>query len=390
MGTTRAVPAADFPYRLTRVGVIMSPEDGNPLEVDGVLNPGSGRGPDGELYLLPRLVAGGQRLPDRPGQDQHGRRGADLGDPRGRGAGAGPELGAGRRSRRGRGPAGDLDRGPRRARDDLRRVRAAGAADGGGHLDRPAARGPGTGRCTSPTTTRWTATSTCSTTRTRSSSPSRSRAPDGTLSLAVLHRPMWDLDEIEPRPGPAAAGRAARSAGRHLDLLRAAGRGRRLISVALTGWQQHRFVAGPEFAFEELKIGGGPAPLRVPEGWLIIHHGVTGVLVRGVRPAEARELRRRRDDLGRGTAVGGRLPDLDPAAGARDRGRALGHRAQRRLSHRHRADRRRALRLLRHGRLQDRRGPDRRAVAIAAHPQPTRTFDDEATSRRVPLRFAAC
>ena len=37
----------------------MSPEPGNPLEAEGVLNPGSGRGPDGELYLLPRLVAAG-------------------------------------------------------------------------------------------------------------------------------------------------------------------------------------------------------------------------------------------------------------------------------------------------------------------------------------------
>jgi predicted GH43/DUF377 family glycosyl hydrolase len=35
----------------------MSPEDGNPLEVDGVLNPGSGRDAHGNLYLLPRLVA---------------------------------------------------------------------------------------------------------------------------------------------------------------------------------------------------------------------------------------------------------------------------------------------------------------------------------------------
>ncbi|MCU1583300.1 MAG: putative glycosylase, partial [Microbacteriaceae bacterium] len=48
-----------FPYRLTRVGVVMTPEPGNDLEVEGVLNPGSGRGPDGELYLLPRLVAHG-------------------------------------------------------------------------------------------------------------------------------------------------------------------------------------------------------------------------------------------------------------------------------------------------------------------------------------------
>ena len=34
----------------------------------------------------------------------------------------------------------------------------------------------------------------------------------------------------------------------------------------------------PEYPFEELKIGAGPAPIRVPEGWLLLHHGVTGVI----------------------------------------------------------------------------------------------------------------
>ena len=34
-------------------------EAGNPHEVEGVLNPGAIRGPDGELYLFPRLVAKG-------------------------------------------------------------------------------------------------------------------------------------------------------------------------------------------------------------------------------------------------------------------------------------------------------------------------------------------
>ena len=48
-----------FPYRLSRAGVIMTPAPGDPLEAEGVLNPASGRGPDGELYLLPRLVAEG-------------------------------------------------------------------------------------------------------------------------------------------------------------------------------------------------------------------------------------------------------------------------------------------------------------------------------------------
>jgi predicted GH43/DUF377 family glycosyl hydrolase len=30
-----------------------------------------------------------------------------------------------------------------------------------------------------------------------------------------------------------------------------------------------------------LKVGAGPPPLRVDEGWLLIHHGVSGELVGG-------------------------------------------------------------------------------------------------------------
>ena len=46
-------------FQLQRLGMIMEPEPGNPHEVGGVLNPGAVRGPDGELYLFPRLVAKG-------------------------------------------------------------------------------------------------------------------------------------------------------------------------------------------------------------------------------------------------------------------------------------------------------------------------------------------
>ena len=45
--------------QLKRLGIVMEPEPGNPMEVDGVLNPASARGPDGQLYLFPRLVARG-------------------------------------------------------------------------------------------------------------------------------------------------------------------------------------------------------------------------------------------------------------------------------------------------------------------------------------------
>jgi predicted GH43/DUF377 family glycosyl hydrolase len=103
--------------------------------------------------------------------------------------------------------------------------------------------------------------------------------PDGQPSYAMLHRPMWDLSWIlegageplpigltDPRPGmwvsyaPAAAVQA--------DIR------------ALTRVLDHRLVALPEQPWEALKIGGGTPPVRVPEGWLTLFHGVAGELVR--------------------------------------------------------------------------------------------------------------
>src|SRR5580693_7140347 len=45
--------------QMRRLGEIMEPEPGNPMEVEGVLNPAAARGRDGQLYLFPRLVARG-------------------------------------------------------------------------------------------------------------------------------------------------------------------------------------------------------------------------------------------------------------------------------------------------------------------------------------------
>jgi beta-1,2-mannobiose phosphorylase / 1,2-beta-oligomannan phosphorylase len=45
--------------KLQRLGQIMEPESANAMEVEGVLNPAAVRGPDGKLYLFPRLVAKG-------------------------------------------------------------------------------------------------------------------------------------------------------------------------------------------------------------------------------------------------------------------------------------------------------------------------------------------
>ena len=46
-------------FQLQRLGMLMEPEPGNPQEIEGVLNPAATRGPDGKLYLFPRLVAKG-------------------------------------------------------------------------------------------------------------------------------------------------------------------------------------------------------------------------------------------------------------------------------------------------------------------------------------------
>src|SRR5271168_4000198 len=46
-------------FQMRRLGMLMEPELGNRFEVEGVLNPAGVRGPDGQYYLFPRLVAKG-------------------------------------------------------------------------------------------------------------------------------------------------------------------------------------------------------------------------------------------------------------------------------------------------------------------------------------------
>lgn len=47
------------PFQMKRLGIVMRPDPKNPHEKWGALNPGGVRGPDGAYYLFPRLVAEG-------------------------------------------------------------------------------------------------------------------------------------------------------------------------------------------------------------------------------------------------------------------------------------------------------------------------------------------
>jgi predicted GH43/DUF377 family glycosyl hydrolase len=269
-----------FPYALERLGVIMAPDPGSPLEAEGVLNPATGHDAQGRLYLLPRLVAEGNvsriglaRIvlddgvpvgveregvviePDRTWE--RGSQNAGVEDPR---VTYIPALGLHVMTYVAFGPLG-----PRTAiavspdvRDWVRLGPVSFAYDDALDLDLNLFHNKDTVFLPEPVT-----------------------APDGTESLAVLHRPSWDLSEIRPGERPVLPEWMTEQRGSiwmsfvPLDDVRNDVR-------ALSRWSGHRVVAAPEHPFEELKIGSGPAPVRIPEGWLLLHHGVTGRLEGGM------------------------------------------------------------------------------------------------------------
>lgn len=104
--------------------------------------------------------------------------------------------------------------------------------------------------------------------------------PDGRESIAVLHRPMWDFSFTrpdEPAVPPAMVPDARPGIWISYVPLEEVLRD---VS-ALCRPTGHRVVAGPEYDWEALKIGAGPPPLRTPDGWLVLHHGVTGTISGG-------------------------------------------------------------------------------------------------------------
>jgi beta-1,2-mannobiose phosphorylase / 1,2-beta-oligomannan phosphorylase len=274
------------PYTLTRVGVLMTPEPGNELEAEGVLNPASGYGPDGKLYLLPRLVAPGNvsrvglaevvltdgvptgvsrrgvvLAPDEGWE--RGKNNAGVEDPRVTWV---PRLGVHVMTYVAYGPLG-----PKLAiavSKDLQEWRRLGPI----HFRYQP--GLDTDLNLFPN-------------KDAVFFPEPVPGPDGEPAYAMLHRPMWDLGWFrdgegvhlpagvtDERPGIWVSYAPARDVERDLDAL------------VLQG--DHRLVALSEHPFEELKIGAGPAPIRVDEGWLLLHHGVIGAITDPWEPQQQR------------------------------------------------------------------------------------------------------
>jgi len=266
----------DVEYTLTRSGVIMSADPLDPHEADGVLNPGSAWGADGELYLFPRLVAAGNfsrvgkarvvvvdgvphgverqgvaLQPDRGWE--HGESHGGVEDPRITWM---PSLDIHVMTYVAFGPLG-----PRPAiavSRDLEVWRRLGPIQF--HYDDAL----GTDLNLFPN-------------KDVVFFPEVVPDPQGEPSYALLHRPMWELEFVRPdeRP-PLPTGVTDPRASIWISYIPAGEV--EADASALARPRGHRLVAAPEFAWESLKIGAGPPPIRVEDGWLLIYHGVSGAV----------------------------------------------------------------------------------------------------------------
>jgi predicted GH43/DUF377 family glycosyl hydrolase len=93
-------------------------------------------------------------------------------------------------------------------------------------------------------------------------------APDGTLSFALMHRPMTGPDQYWSETTqladlPSSIWVSFVPVADVLDDVRNLVRAR-----------QHRLVLKPEYGWENVKVGGGAPPLWMERGWLLLYHGI--------------------------------------------------------------------------------------------------------------------
>ena len=260
-------------FKLKRLGLVMEPEPGNPQEIEGVLNPAAARGPDGALYIFPRLVARGNYSRIGIARVRFNERGDPAGAER-LGIALEPEADYERRSD---GSGGCED--PRITFvEPLQRYMMTYTA--------LSPRGPRIALAVSADLFHWQrlglATFTpyhgieFSEVDNKDASlfpvavPNPSRQPE----LAILHRPLF--------PGTRPEETVRHAASRDVDLDRESIwisyspmvlQGRE--PFRLREFTSHHRLATPVSPWERLKIGGGTPPILTRHGWLIIYHGVS-------------------------------------------------------------------------------------------------------------------
>jgi len=259
--------------KLERIGLIMEPEAGNAQEVEGVLNPAAARGPDGHLYLFPRLVAKGNY--------------SRIGIARVKFNQAGDPAGA-ERFGIALEPEADYELRP----------------NGGGGCEDPrvtfvepiqryvmtytafSQRGPRIALAISQDLFHWTRLGLARfgpykdvefddvDDKDASIFPVAIPNPTGTPELALIHRPLF--------PGTRPEEIAGCPTEREIDI------DRESIWISYSPkldeenepdhvdkFTSHHRLASPAAPWEQLKIGGGTPPILTRHGWLILYHGVS-------------------------------------------------------------------------------------------------------------------
>jgi predicted GH43/DUF377 family glycosyl hydrolase len=257
--------------QLRRLKMRMEPEPGNPREVEGVLNPAAARGPDGALYLFPRLVA----------RNNYSRIGIarvrfdDAGDPASverLGVALEPEADYERR------PGGGGCEDPRVTFiEPLRRYVMTYTAF--------SARGPRVALAESEDLVHWRRLGLATFAPYRgvafegvdnkdaSLFPVAIPNPSGHPQLAMLHRPLF------PGTRPEETDRQPTTREVNLDHESI------WISYCTMGFERgeherigcftsHHRLASPVSPWEALKVGGGAPPVLTRHGWLFVYHGV--------------------------------------------------------------------------------------------------------------------
>ena len=259
-------------FQMRRLGLVMEPDPGNVLEVEGVLNPAGVRGPDGQFYLFPRLVAKGNYSRIGIARVKFN----DAGDPSGverLGIALEPEADYERRSD---GSGGCED--PRITfGEDLKQYVMTYTA--------LSFQGPRIALALSEDLFHWQRLGLATfrpydgiafdgvDNKDASVFPVAIPDPAGQLAMAILHRPLFP----GTRPEETVCQRESRVVDLHRESI--------WISYCplheagdepyhLCHFTLHSRLASPVAPWEQLKIGGGTPPILTRHGWMVIYHGV--------------------------------------------------------------------------------------------------------------------
>lgn len=258
-------------FQLQRLGLVMEPEPGNPLEVKGVLNPAAVRGRDGQLYLFPRLVALGNYSRIGIARVRFNEAGNPTGVER-LGIALEPEADYERR------PNGGGCEDPRITFvEPLQRYVMTYTA--------LSPKGPRIALAISEDLFRWQRLGLPTfrphqgiefdgvDNKDASVFPVAIPDPSGQPAMAILHRPLFP----GTRPEETACHPACHAVDPYRESIWISYCPMAMENCGpnhLCHFTSHSRLAKPEALWEQLKIGGGSPPILTRHGWLVVYHGV--------------------------------------------------------------------------------------------------------------------